>query len=769
MSKKITGATTFEELKQINKSNQTNRSRQNAQLSKSSNKFRPEPPPAATGLTFRHQKRPQPSLGINGASNTRNGKSLSKMSDYPDANSSNQQHGKAKGLRYTATDLINFRCTRPSGAFLEPYHEADWSPYSSRYQLHRYHHNYRGNNAKKEILQTKSQMILRSGNDFSLHLADSDSLFDWSDVEKLNVWSEEIPRCPICLEDVMAAPRITKCGHVYCWPCILRFDMYQDGDNKKCPVCNCVMELTDLRSVTVLKDNLHRVNSKIEMQLMRRSRGSAVALPVKYNEEGFIISEDVSTDPRYAVNKTIRHYHYLVATPEEILEDVIEKDMSQLEYQLGIVENDEVVRSSIQLAILQCSQRKQSMVDEINKRKKRAEKKKRKTSSCTEECDVAITSPADDIAIDNLKIQDDENGNNNNSNTKTNKPDYFYFYQVSNGQHIYLDQLNMKSLMMEYDNDFEKFPPTLTAKIVEINHYTMDEAKRRQHKFMAHLPLSLDYLVVELDLRSMLSESTLTHFKKSLNKRRDERRRRAHQEKMITRRAEIEALKRQGKYPQPTFQMNDQQFPGISDSIASGSRNSGGASGSHSVLLKNPSSSSSPPPPASDEIASAIDVPATATATGSAAALYDQNWPEAMQPCSSGSSVFSTHSSQYSDTNTKSFAQMLGSRQGGQSQNSWSSSSTRYIRSASSAAESYPALGATSTTNRDDEEDEDPDYVPPPSYQASFFVQTVRADAPNTADVADTTNHSATPNTRNKKKKKGSKKKVLFSTNSRPF
>ena len=74
------------------------------------------------------------------------------------------------------------------------------------------------------------------------------------------------------------------------------------------------------------------------------------------------------------------------------------------------------------------------------------------------------------------------------------------------------------------------------------------QATRRQHKYMSHLPLSLKFLVIELDLCApLLSEETLTRFKKSLDTRAEARRQRLKEEKRIIKRANYEAMIKQGK------------------------------------------------------------------------------------------------------------------------------------------------------------------------------------------------------------------------------
>lgn len=53
--------------------------------------------------------------------------------------------------------------------------------------------------------------------------------------------------CPICLHPPVAG-KMTRCGHVYCWPCILRYLRYcQETGNYKCPICDEYLHKNDLK------------------------------------------------------------------------------------------------------------------------------------------------------------------------------------------------------------------------------------------------------------------------------------------------------------------------------------------------------------------------------------------------------------------------------------------------------------------------------------------------------------------------------------------
>lgn len=56
-------------------------------------------------------------------------------------------------------------------------------------------------------------------------LLDADAGAEWSEVEEILLASPHLPHCPICLTPPRAA-RITKCGHIFCLPCVLHYLSY---------------------------------------------------------------------------------------------------------------------------------------------------------------------------------------------------------------------------------------------------------------------------------------------------------------------------------------------------------------------------------------------------------------------------------------------------------------------------------------------------------------------------------------------------------------
>ncbi|CAE6406625.1 unnamed protein product [Rhizoctonia solani] len=100
----------------------------------------------------------------------------------------------------------------------------------------------------EKFLNAQYRFIMKPTGDYTVHFADPDIFFQWEDILQILVprssafasagtTTEGVTTCPICLSPP-TAPRMTKCGHVYCFPCILHY--LRVGDNTKwsrCPIC----------------------------------------------------------------------------------------------------------------------------------------------------------------------------------------------------------------------------------------------------------------------------------------------------------------------------------------------------------------------------------------------------------------------------------------------------------------------------------------------------------------------------------------------------
>ncbi|GIY84202.1 RING finger protein 10 [Caerostris darwini] len=104
---------------------------------------------------------------------------------------------------------------------------------------------------KELFLQANCQFVARDNGNYSVHQKNPDILVEWSLIEEIRLPCHEVPSCPICLF-VPVAAKITRCGHIYCWPCILHYLALTDKSWQKCPICFEAVHKTELKSASLM-------------------------------------------------------------------------------------------------------------------------------------------------------------------------------------------------------------------------------------------------------------------------------------------------------------------------------------------------------------------------------------------------------------------------------------------------------------------------------------------------------------------------------------
>uniref|UniRef100_A0AAQ6AF28 E3 ubiquitin-protein ligase RNF10 n=1 Tax=Amphiprion ocellaris TaxID=80972 RepID=A0AAQ6AF28_AMPOC len=131
---------------------------------------------------------------------------------------------------------------------------------------------------KELFLQANCQFVVTDDQDYKAHFTDPDTLVNWDCVQQVRIYSHEVPSCPICLYPPLAA-RITRCGHIFCWPCMLHYLSLSDKSWSKCPICYEAVHTADLKSVVAMETRQYVAGDVITMRLMRREKGALVAMP----------------------------------------------------------------------------------------------------------------------------------------------------------------------------------------------------------------------------------------------------------------------------------------------------------------------------------------------------------------------------------------------------------------------------------------------------------------------------------------------------------
>eukprot|EP00053_Salpingoeca_punica_P015965 m.148823 g.148823 ORF g.148823 m.148823 type:complete len:801 (+) comp16840_c0_seq1:405-2807(+) len=456
--------------------------------------------------------------------------------------------------------------------------------------------------SKEQFVQANCQFYVSELGDYSVNFADADVPVEWNDIEQVVLRSHGPQLCPICLGPPLAA-RITRCGHVFCWSCILHHLSTSDKDWHTCPLCEEHVYEKDLRSVAIRSVQTTRPGDQIHMTLLRRPRDSVVVEAVvswgKRSEENASSQEDVFWKVRAMSGDDVQRRIIDVERSELMLADASDEPFVHHAMQL-LADRETAVqkraasvaarrsREAVERAATahqqQSQQQQQQQVHSDEEESgvggscggvvtqvyapdpqtvavcpaafsdDEGDDNSKSHSSAEKHADTAsMVSPADMLARMTLGSPSSSSASPSKdtaspkkagtaeppaepksataaSSTSSSSDALVYLYASSDGQPLFLHSINTRSLLMEFTEP-GLFPPVLQAPVLEIERLFMTEDLRHRHKHLSHIPLNCEIGLCELDLSSVLSPATLAVFASETNKRKQERRKRAAQER----------------------------------------------------------------------------------------------------------------------------------------------------------------------------------------------------------------------------------------------
>eukprot|EP00201_Polytomella_parva_P017704 CAMPEP_0175054240 /NCGR_PEP_ID=MMETSP0052_2-20121109/9394_1 /TAXON_ID=51329 ORGANISM="Polytomella parva, Strain SAG 63-3" /NCGR_SAMPLE_ID=MMETSP0052_2 /ASSEMBLY_ACC=CAM_ASM_000194 /LENGTH=627 /DNA_ID=CAMNT_0016318911 /DNA_START=505 /DNA_END=2385 /DNA_ORIENTATION=- len=114
-----------------------------------------------------------------------------------------------------------------------------------------------------------------------------------------------------------------------------------------------------------------------------------------------------------------------------------------------------------------------------------------------------------------------------NSNTMDPNPSPFvYGYQMYDGQCGFLHPLSLRCIAAHYGHCFDVVPHVLEAAVLEVETLVQDEVTRKRHKQTAHVPLTAEFKLIEIDISPFVSAEARTPFLTEI-RHREARRKRA--------------------------------------------------------------------------------------------------------------------------------------------------------------------------------------------------------------------------------------------------
>ena len=141
--------------------------------------------------------------------------------------------------------------------------------------------------------------------DYHTQAIDADVHLDWNIVLQILASAQsQTTSCPICLSTPVA-PRMAKCGHIFCLPCLIRYMHSVDDANtslpekkarwKKCPICWDSIYLSDTKPVRWFvgqEAEAPREGGDVVLRLVMRLASSTLALP-RDGAESLSKNEDI--------------------------------------------------------------------------------------------------------------------------------------------------------------------------------------------------------------------------------------------------------------------------------------------------------------------------------------------------------------------------------------------------------------------------------------------------------------------------------------------
>lgn len=356
---------------------------------------------------------------------------------------------------------------------------------------------------KARYVHANYRFIVSPKGDYSKQAIDADEHINWDDVLQVLASAEsQAASCPICLSEPVA-PRMAKCGHIFCLPCLIRFMHTSVSDEptsserkqrwRKCPICDDTIYISDTRPVRFYagqESPLPRPGDDVVLRLMMRYDKSTLALPKEGGAE--VLSSGDEIPWHFAAN--VLDYARIMRGTTEYMAQEYDREIEELAQQ---EKEDELMFNE--------------------------------DGEWTQKAIKAIEAAKDKVKdLGEVEVALAEASKTAGPN-KSRQPDHdFYFY--TSPPHLYLSPLDIRILKTKY-GAFSQFPSTLLPRVEHISTgNAVDDVLRKRAKYLGHLPRGCLVSFLECDWTDIVPDEILESFKDEIEKRRKRNREKEVQE-----------------------------------------------------------------------------------------------------------------------------------------------------------------------------------------------------------------------------------------------
>lgn len=451
---------------------------------------------------------------------------------------------------------------------------------------------------KDLFLQANFRFLVSGMGDYMLNLSNPDKMLQWEDVAAVSFSTPNHVQCPICLDSPPLCPQITTCGHIFCFPCILRYLMMGEGDHKgdnweKCPLCSVMISCKDLHTVCIGNVKHYDVGKHIDFTLLTRAKNSVIpfeknqhslgALPHSVDDQCNAFSRFTLTyDPELSASKAAleltRWIEKVQSEGGEDLESLpyVYAARDQLEERKKAWterRTSEYLSGSPPLKQQLMADAKAGLgklkIDSFESVKEDDPSEPQGAQGHLSKCDDKRELDKASDKFKEIKNLEDMEFKHQNENTEPVDEESYSFYQSADGQFLILHPLNMKCLLHHYGSH-NLLPSRIGGKILQLEPITQTEAIRKRYRYLSHFPLTTTFQLCEIDLSDLLPPSAFFPFTDEIEKRKAERRRRQKQEARAKRLDSAVAVQARPVLPESTYVSNDDKLPSSADFEALG-------------------------------------------------------------------------------------------------------------------------------------------------------------------------------------------------------
>ncbi|KAL8952380.1 MAG: hypothetical protein Q9222_001716 [Ikaeria aurantiellina] len=393
---------------------------------------------------------------------------------------------------------------------------------------------------RTRYIHANYRFIVDPRGNYRAQALDADVHLDWTNVLQILASARsQDASCPICLSSPVA-PRMAKCGHIFCLPCMLRYMHSTDDMNpfpekkarwKKCPICWDSVYVSETRPVRWFVGQEGEPpfeGSDVILRLVSRQPGSTLALP----RDGATTLNSDEDVPWYLAAE-VMDYARVMKGGEDYMSAEYDREIETLyrqerEDELMFGEETQWTQKAV-VSITELKERLKGLGNPPTISSVPTDRKARRGQQ--EFHDHSATSlgansiqgvtPSPMLKEGSPKpisttLSDTLGGGPSQGPCQSTSP--FFFYEAL--QHFYLSPLDIRILKAAF-GEFSHFPSTILPRVERVSTgHIVDDELRRRAKYLGHLPRGCEVAFLECDWTDTVSAEVLGGFSVEIERRR---------------------------------------------------------------------------------------------------------------------------------------------------------------------------------------------------------------------------------------------------------